>query len=394
MTDFSSYFTKIFKPSKYLAVSVNFIDNDPTLSVLEIREKKDTSFEVIKSVTNINYSDFFRDFDAKHPVLLNVEGDLVISKQYDKGKELTEALILRDSIDNYYFFEQEIGEHNFISYCDNGVIDDIIKVFSKEDFFITRITLGPFVVSYISSFITPNETIVTNNYSLRLQDARLLEFSAGSLKKGLYKLQEQEFTSDTITPLAAYFCEKIEAPEEHKKLQENRQELKYKNVLLIVGPVFLGIIICSLFMGHFMKKQKAESLASKQSEISFIELNKNKLVNLEKDRDYKEEVLFSSGFNIAHPFSVQVTEMVNTLPDEIILTKVAVQPLSRKVKENEKITLYSKRIEVMGRSTNDNIIDVWVKKLNEVEWIKKISNISFEENKINQKIFNLTIDTE
>lgn len=393
MIDLKTYFSNWIQAKSFLAVSLCSLDGGQTLNVLEIEENKNSEILVKSQTIGIGIDQFFDTFNSKQPVLINIEGDSIISKRVNKDQNFMESLLLRDNPEEYLFYTQETNNHIFVSYCNNNEVDAIINEFLAKDFFIIHVTLGSFVVNNLLPFLPETDSICTQNHIVNLDNREMISFSSEVAENRSYNLGEYTISNQAITALGAFFSEKLEDTIFKTSITSNKQELNFKRLLFVLAPTLLITIICSLFIGHFLKKHKAQQLESRLSELSFVELNKQNLLTLEKDRDYKESVLFSSGFNIVHPFSVQVSDLVNTLPTEIILAKVELQPLSRKQKNNEKIELNTKTINVIGYVINDSHLDDWIKEINSISWVKKVSNISIEANRANEKKFNLIIKT-
>lgn len=393
MENLKTYLGNWMQSKSLLAVSICSVEGSQKLNVLEIAEFKNSEIQIKSQVLGINPDEFFNTFNSKYPVLLNIEGDAILSKKLNRDQNYKESLLLRDSLEEYHFYKQETKNHTFVSYCNNKGVDAIINQFLAKDFFITHVTLGPFVVNNLLPFLPELDAICTKNHIINLDNREMVSFSAKEIEAQFYDFGDSTISNEITTALGVFFSDKLEDTEENNIIINNKQEIKFKRLLFVLAPILLIAIMAALVIGHFQKKHKAQQLELRQSELSFAELNKQNLNSLEKDRDYKESVLFSSGFNIVHPFSVQVADLVNTLPTQIILDEIEVQPLSRKQKENEKIELSTKRIKVSGQVVNDSYLDNWIKEINSISWVKKVANISFEENRTNQKKFNLIITT-
>ena len=83
--------------------------------------------------------------------------------------------------------------------------------------------------------------------------------------------------------------------------------------------------------------------------------------------------------------------IVNSIPENVGLTSIKVNPTRKKIKNFEKIVFETNTIIVNGNSNSSLPINTWIKKLNKENWISKIEILDFSKSRNKKSEFTLKI---
>lgn len=379
---------------KYYALSVVLQEEVCTVHGYLIREESDGGFFIEDTFSGIALDVFLDTRRKDYPVILNLEGTGILSKKVKRADGYLQRLIFRGNLEEFYFYEKQESNDIYVSYSRMERVLQIIDIFKKANFFVTSLTLGPFVIHNILPFLGLKK-YKTLAYTVTVEENSMSTFVANTTEDlEHYTFQNEVIPSHSLAAFSGYFDMKAQGSNMNASLDIlnfNKEELFYKNILKRGGIAGLVIILGLLIMGHFIKSAKVDELFTKQSEITFIQQQEQGLSNLLKDKQSKEQILLNSGFSRSSAFSTYISEITNILPNEIVLNQLEIQPLSRKLKPNEPIVFKADRIVVLGTSPLDTVLDEWISSLNELSGITKVEITKLERNRQGLDVFELGI---
>ena len=134
---------------------------------------------------------------------------------------------------------------------------------------------------------------------------------------------------------------------------------------------------------------------SKNAELNYKNLNTNKLyqkvVNLEKQKINKLNILKESGFLSSKFLSYYGYELIKNMPNDLSLNEIKIIPAGKEVKANKKMTFDFKTILIKGETFNESSFNQWLELLKKVNWINNFEIIGLKKDKKNKSQFEVKI---
>ena len=145
-----------------------------------------------------------------------------------------------------------------------------------------------------------------------------------------------------------------------------------------------------LFFNQYNKKLNSINFRYNQN----LEMIK-KLDTLKSEYNLKEQYFVSSGFLDASEQSFFTDRIANSVPPEIQISSLNINPLEGKFKNDKPLNFLMGKIRISGSVTQSIILNNWVKKLKGLDWIKQVTIVGYIHESIdNPAIFELEIDIE
>lgn len=389
----------IFQPAKrYYVISVICNEDTFVCHGLLIRDESQGDFYIENRFTDMSFSDIVTQCKNEYPILLNFEGDPIASRQTSYQEGYLKNILFRADTNDFYIYEAIEDTQVFVSYTRKNIIDPILEDFANADFQVIRFTLGPFVIKNCIPYTEEDLTEITTGSSLiTLSRKRITAFQKNEHISSFttYSILNERLSHHHLSCLSLFIEEKQNAlPISGSEVigKKNREENLYKRVFKKGGVIAIVFTICSLIIGHILKTQRSKTFVEKQSEISYLQQSQATIDKLVEDKKNKEYILTHSGFTRNALFAEYASGITNTVPSEIILTSLEMQPLEKKIKPNEKILLNFNLIKIEGISNEDTAVDTWIDLLKAMPWVKRIEVTDYERNKSLDGRFELTIE--
>ncbi|MEP0266054.1 hypothetical protein [Dokdonia sp.] len=382
---------------RYYAISVILSKETVTYHGVLIRDESQGDFYMEDQFTDVSFSEVISTCKNDYPILLNFEGDPIASRHTTYQEGYIKKILFRADLQDFYIYEMIQDTDVFVSYTRKNMIDPILEDFTQADFQVIRYTLGPFVVKNILPYIEEEVSVITTGCSeVTLSRKQITSFNKSQdIKETIYTVLNESISHQHLTALSLFIEEKINASYvigSEAIIKKNREDSYYKKIFKKGGVIAILFIICSLLIGHILKTRTSKAFFEKQSEISYLQQSQATIDKLIEDKKNKEYILTHSGFNRNAMFTEYISGITNSVPSEIVLISLEVQPPEKKVKPNEKIDLDFNLIKISGISNDDTAVDTWIDALKEMSWIKRIEVTDYERNRSLDGSFELTVE--
>lgn len=282
------------------------------------------------------------------------------------------------NLEDFYFEVLTQGYKHFVSICRKSYINDIIDQYTKNDIYITNVSLGNSLTASIESFIdttqirSSNALIGFNNHLIETY-----ETNQQSQELSYYNINGLNTSNKELLSLSAALQDVLNTNQSQgnfeskaHQLQENYNQQRFYTQFLKFGGLFiLGLLLVNfiIFNHYFNKANELTELsqlntATKERVITQqdIVLKKEKIVeDLLKSRDSKT-ALYSN-------------EVMQLLPNTIQLKTFSYQPLSKRIKADKPISLENQMIRISGDSTDSQQFSNWIYQLEQLQWVQKVA---------------------
>lgn len=330
------------------------------------------------------------------PVCLSISGKGVLFKRVEKSSKQSLIHKILPNAKESDFYLQELDSNDgfqFIAAIRNEILDLLIESFNKIDVFITNLYLGPFALKNIVDIIGL-DNFRTNHYTLTSESSIITsivknnEVGQASYHIGNDNLDSKEL--QVYTSALGFF---IDFSDESLKVNKSKLEFVYKQLFTITGWFALAFFFMLLMLNYLFFSQYDNKLNS----INFkynqnIEMIK-KLDTLKSEFKIKEQYFVSSGFLDASKQSYFADRIANTIPKEIQLTALNINPLDGKFKNDKPLNFLIGRVKLTGNVTQSIILNNWVKKLKNLDWVNQLTILDYmQESTESLAVFELEIE--
>lgn len=370
--------SKFIKGSKVLGI--DYFTNSHgqiDLNFVVLNRKKGQIF-IEKKFTGIDSLEQLNDSEFKDlPAVLSVDGKGVLFKITEKIKnqQLIHQILPNAKTDDFYIQSKEYTQGKIIvSAIRKEIFDGIQQKVTDLGFQIIQLYIGPLALEKVSGFIE-QDTFYTNKYEvIKVSDeinqiTKTTESNLRAVNIGNDELYSNELLA-YATALSFYISDNTE---ELESITESRSEFLYKKTFTIAGWFTLIFFLSLLLANYFFYSQNTKEL----NQLTFS-YNQNrellkKLDTLKSEYLIKEKYFVNSGFLDASRLSYFADRIANSLPKNIQLSGMNINPLNTKIKDEKILGFTTNTINISGSVNQSIVLNNWVKKIKEFDWIKNVN---------------------
>ncbi len=382
----------IFQSNAVAGIDINVVkENEFIFQYIQLKKVKQTIAigDQAKQIDDIETLKQRMNF--KDPVILNVSGKGIIHRKI-ANEGLTEEEMLQKVFPNarvgdFYLQHMPLDdEHVYLSVIRKKTLHEIIELFKSHHLHIINIYLGPFAVNHIIPFIDhgkkeillPDIQLITNEQEII--DFKLSENHDISTE---YSIGSDQVPSRLLKAFSASFGYFLDAGSVNAlhipSLANEKQEYFYKQLFVKGGWAAL-IILFALLLGNYMVftsyKGKQERLSS---ELSKNRVTLSKLESIENELKRKKQFVEEKNILGKTKLSFFADRIARSIPKQIVLDQLALNPVRNKVKEHESIDIIHNTVIINGSATNSTILNQWLEKLKNFVWIAQLDIINYKQ---------------
>ncbi|RXR21258.1 hypothetical protein EQG63_04785 [Flavobacterium amnicola] len=388
-----AYLSKIIKINNINVVGVIRKDNDETYHVLTIK-KRANAISILAKRTFKNIEELQSKIDSKLPVLLVVDGKGVLNKQINFNEEADINWQKNIDYNSIYFTSYKTENSSFISFCRKNVIDEITSTFKSHNLQLVDVYVGSFLSSLLYKSIQEN-TILSGDLELEFEEDALVSFTK---KETSPVPKKYTIGSDVIynyeLPLYGALVHFFITSKNVEKTQNSNltlEEVIYKKAFNYFGIFMLVAFFTSLLFSYGL----IQFYGSENNELNLQNTYSNqsyqKILNLEKQKQEKLNIINQSGTFSNKYLSFYVYEISRSVPNTIALSELHVFPAGKEIKAEKKINFESNTIRVKGSTYNEDDLNQWLKSVKENNWVRNFEIVSLKKDKNNATLFEIKI---
>ncbi|MGH2667452.1 hypothetical protein [Flavobacterium sp.] len=388
-----AFLSKIIKINSLHVVGVIKNDNGESYNVLTIK-KKGSKIDIVAQRIFKTFDDLISKTDAKLPVILVINGKGVLNKKIDFDNESDINWQKNIDYSTIYHTSLKSGKNNFISFSRRNTVDETILKLQKSHFQIVDIYIGSFLSALLYNAIK-KDTITSGDLLLDFEEEKLFDFSKPiePVKKESYEIEKDNITNKVLPLYGALLHFFLKQPEVSKTKNDtlNVEEIVYKRAFNYFGAAMLIGFLVSLLTSYLL----IQYYGSKNAELNLQSVYSNqsyqKILDLEKQKENKINILKESGYLSSKFLSYYGYELMKSVPSDLSLNEVNIIPANKEVKANKKMLFESKTISVKGETFNESSFNNWMEGLKKMDWIEHFEIISLRKDKKNKSQFEIKI---
>lgn len=384
--------SKIFSINEIQVVGIYQDVNLENYEVLSL--KKDINqLTVLKKEASKDKDRLIKLIDVKKPVVLLLNGKGVLNKKIDFSNESDLAWQKNIDYNSIFHTSYKTEKALFVSFCRKNVLEDWLTFFQESKIQVIDFYLGNFTTSILKEQLNQSN-IFSNSTKLIFDENELVDFIKNEdVPSTDYLIGEEKLNSFSLPTYATGINFFVKSESISKSVLDiaNIEEQLYKKAFNFIGITMLIGFFISLLISYF----GIQYYTSKNAELNIQNVYSNKafqqIVNLENQKKDKEAIIKDVGLLSNKFFTYYDYELLQSIPNEISLSNVNVNPIKNEVKNNKKIELSAGLIEIEGLTVDEVAFNNWLKRIKEFDWVQKFEIESLKKDKKNNTQFSILI---
>ncbi len=386
-------------PLKKAILALEYSDHEgnPIYIGLDLLQKRE-ELDINQVFTTKNIKELPNYGTTQKPVNLVVTDHQVLAKEVDHTG--TEAEIVSEAYPNlnlndFYYQILRSTEKSFIAVCRKEHIQEILDSLKKEKINITSVSLGALKGISLASY-ADGEKLITYTEEIYFQDNHISNIiSKVDESKEEYDIEGLTFPSTHTLPLAVALdtfsnSEDISGNIDvlNDVLAQQYKETRFFKNALQIG---IGIILIALLINFFVFNSNYKKWQGLQEELQIYTTQKEQITKKQLDVSTKEALvqsILTTGFSRS---SLYIDRIVNLLPTSIILNSIDYQPLAKPVRKGKFIDLQKDLISITGKSIDKEDFTIWLRTIESLSFIDKVTIVQYGLDKKNTSDFELTL---
>lgn len=386
------FLSKIFSINEIQVVGIYQDANMENYEVLSLKKENNT-LRVLKTETTKDKNRIITLIDVKKPVLLLINGKGVLNKKIDFSNESDLAWQKNIDYDSIFHTSYKTEKALFISFCRKNILEEWLVSFQENKISVIDFYVGNFTVSILKEQLSQSN-IFSNSTELVYDENELFDFKKNDIiSQSNYLIAEEKLNVFTLPIYATgvdFFIKSVKITKSELG-NANIEDQLYKKAFNILGITILIGFLSLLLISYF----GIQYYSSKNAELNIQNVYSNKaylqIVDLENQKKDKEVIIKDIGLLSNKFLTYYDYELLKSIPNEISLSNINVNPIKSEIKNNNKIELSAGLIEIEGITVDETAFNNWLKKIKEFDWVDKFEIESLKKDKRNNTQFLILI---
>lgn len=322
----------------------------------------------------------------QEPLAITLTGKGVLIKRTEKLEAVSEQSLQRlfpqMKLAEFYVQHFPAGAFSFIAMVRKEIVDEVTGAFKKGGTPVALLSLGPFVVDQVLPQLNAySGNLQFDGHQVILNEAKEWDTyqyhadyqSSFPIKVDIEVLPEV-FLLGYATAFQLILNDRLNLIEpDIPEIQENLRELSAKLKFRKYGTLLL-LLFFVLLMVNFLLLSRYTSdnqvLMSQAGQKSDLFENRQKL---EESLKQKEGLVKRLGWNKGYPYAYLCDQIGQTVPAEIKLDEIQINPLLNAVKGLTKESqLEVGQMRIRGQAKSVYSVNDWIYLLKEKKWVKEV----------------------
>ncbi|SHI73728.1 hypothetical protein SAMN04488096_10447 [Mesonia phycicola] len=367
--------TKIF--SKYLlrnyyVLHIHINSDVEVYSVITVKKSQSQLTIIDENIYN-NLNTLKENINKNYPIIFMLTGTKVLSKKIEHSPNYLQTILFNKNPDDFYIFELSQDKHFLVSVVRQNVLNKCIEKLGKFGDSIIEIILGPYSLSVYNEYLYNKSIIKTPYFNYNLNTTEITSYEENTPSNDKFQIDGEIISLNSILPFAGIIQHFNPAFTVNYKDITDKYflEFLYNKAFKIVGFAAIVIAFTTLLLSYILTSH----FNSKSLEYQDYVYQKNNISkqihDLNSDILYKEEIIKNSSLGSEKFISFYISEIVQTVPENIILDELEVFPIIDRIENNEIIQIDSNLIIAEGSSNSKQGVNEWIEKLSRLNWLKK-----------------------
>jgi hypothetical protein len=326
----------------------------------------------------------------RYPIILTITGKGIVSKQIDTTKQNVMAVMPSANADHFLF--QGYDLHDTIgTVIRKEIVEGFIKQINALGFLVEACYLD--VVTAGGTFLYLNNNGVLQELrptvcgkQIALTAEEVLRINPSTELETTFEMDDFQLRADKLLAYSGVFQHLVNPVScttiEHPILQQNKEDILFKKKTEFIGlwsavSLLVFMLLASLIYMNFKQQQEQLSSFLTQSTQQISYLN-----NLEQEVAKRKRLAELIGVSERFGPAYYADRLAATKPKEMVFKEVNVNPLAKKIKENQEVRIDRNKILISGEVSKSIYLNNWIKDTQATyDWIKDITVVSYDAGK-------------
>lgn len=353
--------------------------NDWRFSLVRIKVHKN-EITLHSSAQNVDFELVKKESLKDIPVIIHLDGwGILIKNNRTEGNSIP--------VNNEEFYIREYPGSNekekWYSIIRTELLSSLMEFGRSNSLNIVELKIGPFDVPVLSGYFESGKEIKSGKWKLELKDSLIDSLSSeGQEDEKIYDIGGDSISSGLLPLYASAVAFFSGEREYHPLLLESRESFLYGKMIKYLSLISLTTILLVLLINFVVWDNFQKRNIELTSNVSRFEQLLNQMTGKEKELKEKENLIAQYiGENPKTYFSRSADKLALTLPSDIRLTLMDIQPLKKKQKPGQANEYLNSQIEIEGETNSMSAISQWVKEIGNEKWVKKVELVSYNSDK-------------
>jgi Tfp pilus assembly protein PilN len=371
---------KISSAFKYNKIGIVVICNKKTGYNVSFYQliKKGNSVDICYEQNDLKSFEEINLKSINYPVILNFQGIGLVQRTIAGANMDIQQIIPNIKADEYLM---ELDESNpdvkLVVLCRKDLIENILENSELERLPIHSISLGLYGVSkWLNLFSEEVNQFDIEGNTLHFKNDKIIKIQKNENENDQhYSFAGKIRKPSEITAIASgllYFTKNRWNTFQIHSIKEKIREYTASRISLFL-ICYLGTTIFLLLLVNFflLESYSSKSLLLENDLHDFVMIQ-NEIAHLQTDINVKKQFIQQNSVSEDLAFSFYIDRLAAGMPERIYLSKLSVSPIDGKVKDGEAIKFQRKIMHLKGTATDPVIFSIFLRKINESSWIKKV----------------------
>ena len=391
----AAFLENIILGKHYIGVELFSVNGGDRVAWLEAGRKKNELVIAKKEIININ--ELFERQNSKLPLSIVINNAHVLQKETDStdanDKKLVHKTFPNINLEEFYFEIMRLDGKSVIAICRKSYIHDLVERLGKK-YNIMSVSLGILPISQVLNF-SMLEVVYTNTQAINLDDSGLPLITPFEGDK-IFDINGLAVPNGHLLAFSSILKILLKNKSNTGTINELSITLEegFKQKAFFAWGSKIGIIlILALLLLNFFAFTFFFNKASQLKES--VSINRAGIENITKIRNRikeKEEIVKEFTSQSSSKSSLIINKIVQNIPSSILLTEINYYPLQKKIKAEEPVLFDEKLITITGSTISNEAFTGWIAQIEKLEWINKVTIVSFGKNTENTTVFDIKID--
>lgn len=336
-----------------------------------------------------------------NPVYLVIDGKgiLLRTTNPDPDQPLIRQIIPTASEEEFVTDTYPGNNAVHVAIARKDLVDELWKQMKDAGITVICLALGPYRVANLSAYFGDfpetisfeNNRIVYDHASGMIsQFERLTQPSAS-----IYEIDKQKTDGSFLPAIAVAFEYFLDEDREcnFPGIIGQKKEFHSRIIYRRAGMGVLFLILTVLLVNMFFYMHYQEKTQQMESSLTGSRKILNELDTLKKEVEWKQKFMKESGISKDTKMAFYADRIAATVPGEITLDRMEIQPLTGKIRSNKEITVRPDIIVLAGLTKNSLYLNDWVHDLKALKWVENVTIISYlQEDAINAGEFSVELN--
>jgi len=388
---------RIVKSTTIAGVELFYNSNGDHYFNVSVLKKEKLSINTVVAKEKLeNITAVKEELNSSIPLCLVINGKGIIHKKVtylesDDDKTLLQKALPNANIDDFYVQVFKMHDNNaYVSIVRKNIVDELVQQLINHKFSIINCILGPFSIQALIPLLenkSDNYELTGDSYQFTVRDLFITEYQPiENNNASVFAIGNEHVKASQMVVFSAafqYFLNTtVSMSMNVPAIIESKEEFRQKNLFRFAGTALLGFFLVILMINFFMFSHFNEKKNNLVAKISLNQDILNRYEKLKSECTDKQNFFEKNGLLHASRTSYYADQLALDMPPAIRLTELDINPLVKKINQQENELTFTPKIIHIGGSCKRSIeVNEWLKTIREKKWIKEATLANYTQDK-------------